>query len=108
MRVGPTVLLILLAALAIAPNTPLLSVRSCFISNLGFDNCNPTCLVINSGPLGASKRNLPIRKVSTIEALRAPIIPPLTKPSSNLVNLSLVISLPTCVLLGLSRLLMSV
>ncbi len=41
---------------------------------------------MNNGPLGKSLRNFPIRRVSTIEAFTAPTTPPLTKPSSKLVN----------------------
>ena len=52
-------------------------------SSFGFDNCRPTCLTINRGPFGKSVKNLPIRAVSFIDALRAPIAPPLIKPSSN-------------------------
>ena len=92
MRVGPTRFVILLATFAIKLPTlrnnppPLvgLSVLNCLASNLGLDNCKPTCLTMNRGPLGKSVKNFPIRSVSTIEAFAAPTAPPLTKPSSKL------------------------
>ena len=103
MRVGPTAFSICPAILdtkfiAFVRNPcPLvaLSTFNFFDSNLGLDNCNPTCLAINSGPFGKSVKNLPIRRVSTTDALTAPTIPPLTNPSSNLVKRSLLNPLST-------------
>ena len=103
MRVGPTAFSILPATLAtkliaLFKNPPPLVARSvftCFDSKRGLDNCKPICLIINNGPCGASVRNLVIRRVSVTEALSAPITPPLTNPSSNLVSLNLLKPLST-------------
>ena len=54
-------------------------------SKRGFDNCNPTCLAMNRGPLGRSVKNLAIRSVSVAPANAAFMVPPLTNPSSNLI-----------------------
>ena len=87
----PTKLLILLARFnTVAPILPIklvpvLLVGNCLVSSLGLDNCNPTCLVMNNGPLGKSVKNLPIRKVSVNPAFNEPTAPPRINPSSNLV-----------------------
>ena len=79
----------------LVPVYPVGPVRSTLCSSSGLDNCKPICLAINRGPFGKSVKNLLIRRVSTTDAPIAPTIPPLIKPSSNLVNLSLLIPLST-------------
>ena len=98
-RVGPIAFSILLATLEtklitlVTAPCPLVAllVGKVVDSTRGLVNCKPTCLTINKGPLGKTVRNLPIRSVSVIAALVAPIIPPLINPSSNLVSLTLLI-----------------
>ena len=64
------------------------ALKSSGCSSFGFDSCNPTCLAIQTRPLGDFKK-LPTRAVSLSDAKPAFTTPPLIRPSSNEVNLSL-------------------